>query len=190
MIRQRACVRVLWERERGELFFTHDMAGQMPHWVNYWVTACSGWTTVQHTHLKWCCVCIPVTDLCTGYAQLPETSSGRGFLLHFNLTALTHLWPAVFFPRFSQCKITTWCIYLFDAFFFQSSSWSRSAISCSSFTGVLKIACDASPSSSFLSWCGYTCASRPAEIGRAMGASRPFSWASIIWCVAALFWSN
>lgn len=78
MIRQSlcgsVCVRVV--RERWAFPFTDDMAGQMPHPVNYWVTAHSEWTTIQCTHLKWCCVCIPVTDLCTGYAQLPETSSG------------------------------------------------------------------------------------------------------------------
>lgn len=119
MIRQSvcACVVCVWERE-ASFFFTRDMAGQMPRWVNYWVTAHSGWTTIQHTHLEWCCVCIPVTDLCTGYAQ----SSGCRFLLHFNLIALIHLWPAVFFPIFHSVKLQRDVFIYFIPFSFHKAT--------------------------------------------------------------------
>lgn len=88
----------------------------MPRWVNYWVTARSGWTTIQHTHLKWCCVCIPVTDLCTGYAQLPEASSGRGFLLH-SYTPLT----SSFFPVFHSVKLQLDVFIYFMPFTFNTA---------------------------------------------------------------------
>lgn len=96
MIRQAEGVRAwLWvgvfvgERWAFPFYWWHGRPNACQ--VNYWVAARSGWTTVQHTHLKWCQLCFLLTNLCTVYAQLPQISSDQAFLLHFDPPALTSL---------------------------------------------------------------------------------------------------